>query len=136
MKKIWFTIAGTRYQHGKEFLEPGMEVRLVKEPDNEFDSEAILVKIDGLGTIGHVANSVRTRIGESSSAGRIYDKFDTTARGIIRFNVDGGVVCELVLGENETDEDCGELEEPRKTGILLPDEPPMKDCGPEEVVFF
>ena len=42
-----------------------MKVRLVKEPDNNFDSEAIKVEIDGLGHIGYVANSPYTIAGES-----------------------------------------------------------------------
>ena len=63
--KIYFTITGTQYRFGKEFLERGMEVKLVKEPDNEHDKEAIKVELEGLGTIGYVANSPRTVIGES-----------------------------------------------------------------------
>ena len=35
MEKIYFTITGTKYYFGKEFLEPGMKVKLEKETDNE-----------------------------------------------------------------------------------------------------
>ena len=35
MKKIYFTLTGTRYHYGQEFFESGMEVKLVKETDNE-----------------------------------------------------------------------------------------------------
>ena len=42
-------------------------------------NEAIVVELDGLGPIGHVANSVNTVLGESYSAGRIYDKFKKKA---------------------------------------------------------
>ena len=48
MKKIYFTITGTSYRFGQEFMEPGMTVKLVKEPDNEFDKEAIKVEMEGL----------------------------------------------------------------------------------------
>ena len=41
MNQIYFTIAGTSHYYGDEFVEPGMKVRLVKEPDNEYDREAI-----------------------------------------------------------------------------------------------
>ena len=78
MKKIYFTIAGTNFYHGKDFFEKDMKVKLVKEPDNEYDKEAILVKVDGLGDVGHVANSPYTVIGESYSAGRLYDKIEST----------------------------------------------------------
>lgn len=46
-----------------------MEVRLVKEPDNEFDSETVRVEMDGLGLVGYMANSPYTVQGESISAG-------------------------------------------------------------------
>ena len=42
---------------GNEFMEKGMKVKLKKEPDNEFDSEAIMVQIKGIGKCGYVANS-------------------------------------------------------------------------------
>ena len=32
-------------------MEKGMKVKLVKEPDNEYDNEAIQVKIKGLGKV-------------------------------------------------------------------------------------
>ena len=51
-----------------------MTLQLEKEPDNQYDKEAIVVKMEGLGDIGYVANSTYTVIGESMSAGRIYDK--------------------------------------------------------------
>lgn len=65
----------------EHFLKPGMKVQLEKEPDNEFDPEAILVKLNGLGKIGYVANSPYTIVGESMSAGRLYDKIKDTAKG-------------------------------------------------------
>lgn len=56
-QKIYFTITGMNYYHGQGFLKPGMKVMLEKEPDNKYDKEAILVSVEGIGTIGHVANS-------------------------------------------------------------------------------
>lgn len=94
-KKRYFTITGTQYRHGSDFFEPGMEVKLVKEPDNEFDKEAIKVEMPGLGLVGYVANSTRTVLGESYSAGRIYDHIRSTATGKVMYVLDGGVICEL-----------------------------------------
>ena len=74
MKEMYFTIAGCNHYYGSDFMEKGMKVKLVKEPDNEYDSEAIQVKIKGLGKVGYVANSPYTVKGESMSAGRLYDK--------------------------------------------------------------
>ncbi len=93
MKKIYFTITGTQFYHGKDFLEKGMTVMLVKEPENEYDNEAIRVELEGLGAIGHVANSPRTVIGDSYSAGRIYDKIWDSAEGTVLYNLDRGVLC-------------------------------------------
>lgn len=95
MAKIYFTIAGTNHHHGQEFIEPGMEVKLVKEPDNEADREAIRVEMPGVGLIGYVANSPFTVIGESMSAGRLYDKIGDRAEGTVLYVLSRGVLCEL-----------------------------------------
>lgn len=97
MEKIYFTIAGMCFYHGKDFFEKDMKVKLVKEPDNPFDKEAILVKVDGLGDVGHVANSPYTVVGESYSAGRLYDKIGDTAEGTVLYNVEGGVLCTISI---------------------------------------
>ena len=52
MSKIYFTLTGTKYYHGNEFLKPVMKLKLKKEPDNKFDKEAIVVKKEGIGEIG------------------------------------------------------------------------------------
>ena len=95
MDKIYFTIAGTSHYFGNDFLKPDMKVRLTKEPDNVYDREAIKVELDGLGTIGYVANSPYTVAGESYSAGRLYDKIDDTAEGTVMYVLNGGVLCSL-----------------------------------------
>ena len=99
--KIWFTIAGTNFRYGSDFMKKGMKVRLVKEPDNKYDREAIKVMMDGFGHVGYVANSTRTVIGDSWSAGRIYDKIGKKAEGKIKYVTDSGVLCSLKLKEEE-----------------------------------
>ena len=96
MGKIYFTIAGTSHHFGQEFFEPKMEVKLVKEPDNEYDKEAIRVELEGLGLVGYVANSTYTVQGESMSAGRIYDRMGETATGVVKYVLPQGVLCELL----------------------------------------
>ena len=95
MEELFFTIAGCDHYFGSEFMEKGMKVKLLKEPDNEFDKEAIQIKIKGLGKVGYVANSPFTVKGESMSAGRLYDRIGNKAKGKIVFVVDGGVVCKI-----------------------------------------
>lgn len=70
-------------------------MKLVKEPDNEYDKEAIRVEINGLGKIGYVANSPYTVIGESRSAGRIYDLIKKKAKGKDVLVTPKGILCEL-----------------------------------------
>lgn len=65
MKEMYFTIAGCSHYFGSNLLEKGMKVKLEKETDNEYDKEAIQVKIKGLGEIGYVANSPFAVKGES-----------------------------------------------------------------------
>ena len=95
MAKVYFTLTGTKYYHGKDFLKPGMKVKLTKEPDNPYDSEAILVSLEGIGPVGHVANSVGTVIGESLSAGRMYDRIGKKADGVVVHVLDHGVLCKI-----------------------------------------
>ena len=94
-KKVYFTLTGTQYFHGKDFLEKDMKVSLVKDPDNDYDKEAIKVELEGLGQIGHVANSPYTVVGDSHSAGRLYDKIGDTAEGRILYVMPTGVLCTL-----------------------------------------
>ncbi len=95
MSKIYFTIAGTCFFYGSEFMERGMRVKLIKEPDNEVDKEAVKVEMPGLGKVGYVANSIHTVLGESMSAGRLYDKIGDKATGKVLYTMEGGVVCVL-----------------------------------------
>lgn len=105
MADIYFTIAGTNHHHGQDFIEPKMEVKLVKEPDNDYDKEAIKVEMPGLGLIGYVANCPYTVVGESFSAGRLYDKIGDTATGTVLYVLPNGVLCALNVPEDSTDEE-------------------------------
>ena len=95
MSKIYFTLTGTNHYCGKEFLKKGTKIRLEKEPDNEYDKEAIKVTYEGLGKIGYVANSSYTVLGDSMSAGRIYDKIDDQANAKVVMVTPNGTLCKL-----------------------------------------
>ena len=60
MGKVYITITGMKHYFGQDFLKPGMKIELIKEPDNEYDKEAIRAEIKGIGKIGYVANSPYT----------------------------------------------------------------------------
>ena len=66
---IVFTILLNQNNH----LDVGNILTLVKEPDNNYDTEAIALKLDDK-KIGYVANSANTVVKGTMSAGRIYDK--------------------------------------------------------------
>lgn len=103
MSEMYFTIAGCNHYFGTEYMEKDMEVSLEKEPDNENDCEAIQVKIKGLGKCGYVGNSPYTVLGESMSAGRLYDKLGDKAKGTIVFVLPGAAVCQITeCGIDET----------------------------------
>ncbi len=95
MKKLYITLTGTKFYHGKDFLEPGMKLKLIKKPENQYDSEAIRVELSGIGTVGHVANSVHTVLGESMSAGRMYDRIGKKAEAVVKIVTDHGVLCKV-----------------------------------------
>ena len=92
MSNIYFTVTGLHHYYGDSFLEKEMIVYLKKEKDNE----SISVNLPGLGKIGYVANSPYTVLGESYSAGRLYDKISEEASGKVKFILDKGVICELI----------------------------------------
>lgn len=116
MEEMYFTIAGCNHYYGTEFMEKGMKVKLVKEPDNEYDKEAIQVKIKGLGKVGYVANSPYTVQGESMSAGRLYDKVGDKAKGKIVFVVGGTAVCRITDEGLEKMEDSAETKSVENNG--------------------
>ena len=95
------TITGTFHYYGQEFVKPGMKVRLIKEPDNKYDREAIRAEIKDLGKIGYVANNPHTVLGESMSAGRLYDKIGDTGKAIVLYVLPRGLLCRVKgLAEN------------------------------------
>ena len=95
MKSAYITIAGTRHYYGMDFLKAGMSVKLIKEPENEYDREAIRVEVAGVGKIGYVANSPHTVQGESISAGSLYDKIGDKAVATVKYLLPNGVLCKV-----------------------------------------
>ena len=116
MSKTYITITGTHHFYGKDFITPGMHVLLRKEPENPYDREAILVELPGLGGIGHVANSTRTVLGESMSAGRLYDRIGESAVAEVLYVLEQGVIAEVcresLLGFWQEREDAPEGGQP------------------------
>lgn len=108
--KYYITITGLNYRYGTAPFQVGQKVKLVKEPENEHDREAIRVELPGLGKVGYVANSTHTVIGDCSSAGRIYDKIGDTAVAKVKYVLDKAVVCKVKArrgaGRGNADQAC------------------------------
>ncbi len=95
MAKVFFTLTGLSSRYGSDFLKEGMKLYLEKEPDNDYDKEAIRVTRPGMGTIGYVANSIYTVQGDTMSAGRLYDKIGTSAKAKVVAVTPKGAICKV-----------------------------------------
>ncbi len=104
MTKLYFTLTGCDHYYGVDFLEKGMKLKLEKDPDNEYDKEAVMVKLKGIGKIGYVANSPRTVKGETMSAGRMYDKIGDRAKAKVVVVIPDGAICRVTVAGLE--EEC------------------------------
>ena len=60
MAKIFINLTGTKHYFGNDFLKKGMKIRLEKEPDNEYDKEAIKVTYEGLGKMRYLPEFSRS----------------------------------------------------------------------------
>lgn len=78
-----FTIVGIHAYGNRRFLQNGTTIEIYKEPENEYDPYAVRVEIEGVGCVGHIANSARTiRLGCTSSK-EICDMIGTCASATI-----------------------------------------------------
>lgn len=96
MKKIHLTITGMDYYEDLTSFELGEIIRLKKEPTNYHDPEAIKAEIPFTGKIGYVANSIKTVVKGTMSAGRIYDKIEETSYAKIVFITNKELICEFL----------------------------------------
>jgi hypothetical protein len=99
----FITITGTKHYYGMKPFEIGRIIKLVKEPYNEYDREAIRAELPFIDKIGYVANSVHTVVKGTFSGGRIYDLFEKEAFAQVLFVTNNGVICLLVLQEEAND---------------------------------
>ncbi len=93
--KKYITITGLQYYCGSAVMEIGTKCKLEKDTKNRYDDEAIKVQI-GKATVGYVANSARTVVRGTYSAGRLYDKFDAPLSAKIMFIADDFAIAKLL----------------------------------------
>lgn len=99
--QIYVAVTGTKHYFGSEVFKTGQLVRLVKDPHNSQDEEAIQAEIVPIGKAGYIANSPYTVPRGCRSAGRIYDTFEECICGLVRFIVNDTVIVELTPNVEE-----------------------------------
>lgn len=101
-KNLFITITGTNFYYGMKPFEIDRVVRLVKEPDNEHDSEAIRAELPFIGKIGYVSNSPKTVARGTISAGHLYEQMGCFAYSQVLFVTTSKVIC-IVLTPEEVE---------------------------------
>ena len=133
MSTMFVTITGISNYYGAKPFEIGRVVRLVKEPDNKHDSNAIRVELPFIDTIGYVANSTSTVYRGTYSAGRIYDKIEDAAFAEVAFITHSSVIaavlppeevekmdrdtCEMHIDDTDDEEDVVKFKKKFKIGF-------------------
>ena len=100
-KTYFITLTGFKQYYDKKPFEPGQIVRLVKEPDNPYDAEAISVELPFIGRVAYVANSPNTVARGTSSAGRIYGTFRRETYAQVLFMTHASILCMLLPPERK-----------------------------------
>ncbi len=99
MKETFITITGLNHYLGTNPFKVGRLVKLIKEEDNKYDSDAIRVAMPYLDTVGYVANSVYTVYQGTCSASRIYEHTGKTAYAQVMFITRSSVIAKLLTKE-------------------------------------
>ena len=98
--ELYTTIVGLNNYEGNKVFKVGSIVKLLKEPDNDYDLEAIACEVKYIGKTGYLANSVKTVIKGTMSSGRIYDKIDKISFCEVKFISQNSVIAKI-LSKNE-----------------------------------
>ncbi len=97
------TIAFEKMQGTKPLKLNGI-IKLVKEPDNTYDPEAIACEMRHYGKIGYVANSVHSVIKGCMSSGRVYDKIEDEYFAKIKFITGNMAIAKILTADEFIDE--------------------------------
>lgn len=98
-QNLYFTINAVNMFHGIKPFKIGSIIKLVKEPENEYDTEAISVKLRYAGKSGYVANSVKTVAKGTYSGGRLYDKILDSDYGKVIFIINDVIIAKILNKE-------------------------------------
>ncbi|MDL2311215.1 hypothetical protein LJC13_04490 [Peptostreptococcaceae bacterium OttesenSCG-928-C18] len=96
MEKTYITLTGLKYYEIAESLKVGMQLICIKDLDNKYDQDAIVVVTKGLYRVGYVANSPYTVAKGTKSASRIYDTLKQGVYVEVKFIIKDSVICEIL----------------------------------------
>ena len=120
---MYITIIAFQKFHGSKPLKLDGTVKLVKEPDNKYDTEAIACEMRYFGKIGYVANSTNTVVKGCMSGGRLYDKINDEYFAKIKFITDSLAIAKVLT----SDEYIAEVENPESDVHYLCENPAKID---------
>ncbi|MBQ2654005.1 MAG: hypothetical protein IJF83_10640 [Methanobrevibacter sp.] len=120
---MYITITAFQKLHGTQPLKIDGIVKLIKEPDNKYDTEAIACEMRYYGKIGYVANSTNTVVKGSMSAGRLYDKINDEYFAKIKFITNQIAIAKVMT----SDEYIEEVENPESDVHYLCENPSKID---------
>ena len=115
----FITITGLNHYYGKKPFEIGRVFKIIKEPDNDYDDEAICAFLPFIEKIGYVANSTNTVYQGTVSAGRLYDKIDDYAYARTMFITHSSVIA-LVLDKDDV-ENSDDNKSENEFEVTMPD---------------
>lgn len=98
-KDMYFTVNAVNHFHGIKVFSINSLMKLVKEPENKYDDEAIRVELRYAGPSGYVANSVETVAKGSYSAGRLYDKILDVDYAKVKFILGEKIIAKILSKE-------------------------------------
>lgn len=120
---MYITIIAFQKFHGSKPLKLDGTVKLVKEPNNKYDTEAIACEMRYFGKIGYVANSTNTVVKGCMSGGRLYDKINDEYFAKIKFITDSLAIAKVLT----SDEYIAEVENPESDVHYLCENPAKID---------
>lgn len=101
---MYFTLAAVNMFNGSKPFHVGSIIKLIKDFENQYDSEAILVELRYAGESAYVANSVRSVVKGTMSSGRLYDKISDEDYGIVEFIFDDIIICRVLTADEIKEE--------------------------------
>ena len=92
LDELYVSITGTEHYYGKKQLKIGSNVKLIKEPENDWDDYAIVVRKPYVGTLGYVANKEYTTAEGCVMAKDIYQLLPDECCATIKFRTQQKII--------------------------------------------